>query len=154
MKLEGPDRFKLTFDSKQCAVAHPTGARTFTGRAARAWPKLYVIVSECEPVYVGITQQSMRNRLRLGFSADGSTGYHGYAWRHVLTEASMYVWYSSLEVSAETRRELETIEAEIVFEIRAKRQWPRFQTEIHFYPPTAEHRLIASRILAAATCSP
>jgi hypothetical protein len=89
LKLEGPDRFELRFDAARCTVMHPDGARTFKGRAAQSWPKLYVAVADRKPIYVGVTRQSMRNRLRLGWEADGSTGYHGYAWRHQMKAASL-----------------------------------------------------------------
>jgi hypothetical protein len=82
VKLEGPDRFELRFDAASCAVVHPNRAKTFTGRAARSWPKLYVAVANGKPIYVGITRQSIGSRLQLGWNADGSTGYHGYAWQH------------------------------------------------------------------------
>jgi hypothetical protein len=154
LRLEGPDGFELTFNAAKCAVAHPNGARTFTGRCARSWPKLYVIVAETQPIYVGITRQSIRSRFRLGWSADGSTGYHGYRWRHELTSASLYVWYADVDLGARSQRELETIEAEVVFGIRSTGQWPQFQTEIHFYASNAQHRRIAKRILTVVSRTP
>jgi hypothetical protein len=152
--LEGPDRFELTFDPSRCSVVHPNGAKTFTGRAARSWPKLYVAVADDKPIYVGVTRQSISGRLRLGWQADGSTGYHGYAWRHQLTSASLLVWYSNVDEGHASQRELETIEAEVVFQIRLAGQWPPFQTEIHFYPSTDEHRRLAESVLATISQVP
>jgi hypothetical protein len=149
LKLDGPDRFELRFDADRYAVIHPDGARTFTGRAARPWPKLYVAVAHKKPIYVGITRQSIRNRLRLGWAAAGSHGYHGYAWRRKIKAASLMVWYADADHGDESQRELETIEAEVVFAIRAAGQWPAFQTEIHFYESSAVHRRLARRVLDA-----
>src|SRR5574341_974991 len=114
--------------------------RPFTGRAASSWPKLYVAVAENRPIYVGITRQSISSRLRLGWKAAGSSGYYGYAWRRSLKAASLFVWYADADHGAESQRELETVEAEVVFVIRYTGQWPAFQTEIHFYPSNETHR--------------
>lgn len=147
MNLDGPDRFELQFDATSVKVSHPNGATKFTGRAARSWPKLYVAVADGRPIYVGITRQSISNRLRLGWSATGARGYYGYAWRHFLKAASLFVWYADADNGADSQRELETIEAEIVFAVRAEGQWPPFQTEIHFYPSAEAHRQLARSVL-------
>ena len=154
MRLDGPERFELRFDADRYAVIHPDGARTFVGRAAKSWPKLYVAVAHERPIYVGITRQSIRARLRLGWAAKGSTGYYGYAWRHKLKVASLLVWYADADRGDESQRELETIEAEVVFAIRAAGQWPAFQTEIHFYESNAVHRRLARRVLDAVALAP
>jgi hypothetical protein len=44
-------------------------------------------------------------------------------------------------------KELETVEAEVVFLIRCAGQWPRGQTEIHFHPSEKEHRDLAAKIV-------
>jgi hypothetical protein len=44
--------------------------------------------------------------------------------------------------------DIETIEAEVVFLIRAAGQWPTHQTEIHFHESNEEHRAIAHSIMA------
>ena len=149
--LDGPDRFELEFDATSCAVVHANGAKTFTGRAASSWPKLYVVVAAGKPVYVGITRQSIRSRLRLGWKADGASGYYGYEWRHPLKTASLFVWYAEADLGDASQRELETVEAEIVFAIRSAGQWPQFQTEIHFYESNESHRRFASDVLAYIT---
>src|ERR1019366_1235004 len=104
MKLDGPDRFELRFTPTSCTVVHPNGVRTFHGRSAQSWPKLYVAVAERKPIYVGVTRQSLSKRLRLGWNADGASGYHGYAWRHKLTAASLMVWYADADRQAESQR--------------------------------------------------
>jgi hypothetical protein len=45
-------------------------------------------------------------------------------------------------------RDIETVEAEVVYLIRAAGQWPAFQTEIHFYPSSARHREVAAQIMS------
>ncbi|WP_208456081.1 hypothetical protein [Burkholderia ubonensis] len=42
--------------------------------------------------------------------------------------------------------DIETIEAEVVYLVRQAGQWPKFQTEIHFHPSSADHRQWASTI--------
>lgn len=152
MELIGPDRFELQFDSTRVRVLHPNGALTFSGRAAKRWPKLYMAVSNGSPIYVGVTRQPLSNRLRLGWNAAGESGYHGYAWRHALNEASFFVWYSNLDEREKSQRELETVEAEVVFAIRERGQWPEYQTEIHFYQSNASHRALAGQVLKSCEC--
>ena len=147
--LEGPDTVELEFDSANCRVIHPNKAPTFTGRASKAWPKLYVAVFNNAPIYIGITRQRISARLKMGWTARGESGYHGYAWRRHLTRATLWVWYADADQGKVSQRELETIEAEIVYLIREAGQWPEFQTEIHFHQSTEAHRLEARRVLAA-----
>src|SRR6266516_244325 len=138
MKLLGPDRFDLTFDARDFKVASTSGETRFTGRSAGRIPKFYV----------GVTTQPMRTRLRLGFKADGSTGYHGYKWRHSLRRATLEIWYHPRPGSDAAFRDLETIEAETVFLLRSElKQWPQYQTEIHFYRSTPSHRHAAAAVL-------
>src|SRR5688572_29576493 len=93
MELRGPEHYALTFGQNSFKVAFPKGHRTFRGDATSALPKLYVIRADGSPVYVGITLQTLQKRLRLGWSATGESGYHGYRWRRYLTEATLVVWY-------------------------------------------------------------
>ena len=44
-------------------------------------------------------------------------------------------------------RDIETVEAEVVYLIRSAGQWPEFQTEIHFHPSTPVHRKVAEEIM-------
>ena len=148
MKLLGPDRFDLTFDARDFKVASTSGETRFTGRSAGRIPKLYVMSAQGRPFYVGVTTQPMRARLRLGFKADGSTGYHGYKWRHSLRRATLEIWYHPRPGSDAAFRDLETIEAETVFLLRSElKQWPQYQTEIHFYRSTPSHRHAAAAVL-------
>jgi hypothetical protein len=147
MRLLGPDRFALTFDARQFEVRSPDGGTKVRGRAARRGPKLYIFSVDEEPIYVGATKQPIRARLRLGWSAQGESGYHGYALRRTLRRADLAVWYFERGTASDPLIDVETIEAEIVFLIRSKGQWPKFQTEIHFHPSQAAHRDLAAKVL-------
>jgi len=151
MQVEGPDRFTLSINpggSPPFEVRDVNGATRFSGRAASRLPKLYVVTAGALPIYVGITRQSMRARLRYGWSASGQGGYHGYPFRDHHTEATLDVWYQ-VDPPVKSERpevDIETVEAELVYLVRQHGQWPVFQTEIHFHKSDAEHRAIAEKI--------
>lgn len=109
--------------------------------------KLYVIKSHNEFLYVGITKQSLRNRLRSGLSSDGIHGYHGYKWKNHKS-IQLYVWcFDNFN-----EEQLENIEAELVYLIRNKtNNWPLFQNEIHFNNNFTEGKIIASQIFKILT---
>lgn len=139
MKISGPERFTLAFNPKKCTAK-------FSGLANTKLPKLYVVVSGGELIYVGVTKRTIQARFYNGWNANGKNGYHGYAWRHTHTEAELYVW-SHEDAPEGSTLDLETVEAEVVFLIRNSGQWPRSQTEIHFHPSRKEHRELARRIM-------
>ena len=63
-----------------------------------------------------------------GLRANGANGYHGYKWKEI-EKAELFVW----NFDGMDKNQMESIEAEIVYEIRNKYgQWPFFQNEIHF----------------------
>lgn len=149
MKLSGPVRYKLTFDSTSFTVCCPQGTPNFSGIATIKLPKLYIASVDNQPIYVGITRQSIRTRLRMGWNATGESGYHGYAWRRHHTGANLDIWCHVDAVKLPDRSidyDLETVEAEVVHLIRCAGQWPLFQTEIHFHPSNDEHRRVAAEI--------
>jgi hypothetical protein len=147
MKITGPDHYKLSFNAVNFTVVSPRGTAKFSGQATSNIPKLYVVSVDELPIYVGVTKQSMRNRLRLGWKAAGVGGYYGYPWRHKFSEADLDIWYHEDAPSEGPPIDIETVEAEVVFLIRARGQWPESQTEIHFHVSTQEHRDIASAIM-------
>jgi hypothetical protein len=147
MKLESAGRYELSFDSQQFAVKCPIGSAKFSGLTTTKLPKLYIVSVENRPIYVGITKQPVRSRLRLGWRASGENGYHGYAWRHALATAQLDIWCHLDPVKVGSCVDVETIEAEVVFLIRQAGQWPSFQTEIHFHPSSHEHRQWATTVL-------
>lgn len=153
MRLSGPDRYGLTITPTSFVVECAQGTPRFSGIATSDKPKIYVVSVDGQPIYVGITKQSLRSRLRLGWTADGTHGYHGYAWRHHHTAALMDVWCHE-DASNREIVDIETIEAEVVFLIRCAGQWPLHQTEIHFHPSTQEHRDIAAVIMARYDARP
>jgi hypothetical protein len=139
MKISGPEHFKLIFDAKKCTAA-------FSGAAKNRLPKLYVVVSGGDLIYVGVTKRTMRERFYSGWNAKGKGGYHGYAFRHTHTEADLYVWCHE-DAANGSSLELETVEAEVAFLIRSAGQWPRGQTEIHFHQSGPEHRELAASVM-------
>ena len=98
-------------------------------------PKIYVIKSESDYLYVGYASQSIITRLNQGFRAVGKNGYHGYKWKKLeKVEVHDFVFPILAETSAkESRLYFEAIEAELVFQIRTHTgKWPLYQNEIHF----------------------
>src|SRR4051812_47724767 len=121
MQVTGPDRYKLSFDAKAFTVECAKGTPNFSGSATTKKPKLYVVSVDEAPIYVGVTKQPMRNRLRFGWSAKGERGYHGYAFRHKLREANLDVWCHD-DAQDNSTLDIETVEAEVVFLIRSAGQ--------------------------------
>lgn len=146
MRFSGPDRYTLTITPTSFVVECANGTPRFSGIATSRKPKLYVVSVDGEPIYVGITKQPLRNRLRFGWTSDGRHGYHGYAWRHHHERATMDVWCHE-DAPEQNTLDIETIEAEVVFLIRSAGQWPLHQTEIHFHPSTQVHRDMAATIM-------
>lgn len=149
MRVEGPDQFTMSIHphgTPPFEIVDARGERKFSGRATSKLPKLYVVTAGPAPIYVGITRQSMRARLRLGWSATGENGYHGYRWRHHHSQATLDLWYHVDAACSPLDLDIETVEAELVYLIREQGQWPEYQTEIHFHPSNEEHRTVAARI--------
>jgi hypothetical protein len=98
-------------------------------------PKIYVVKSEKEFLYVGYASQSLISRLNQGFRAAGKNGYHGYKWKK-LERVEIHVFVFPILVDTdpkESRLYFEAIEAELVFKIRTQTgKWPDYQNEIHF----------------------
>ena len=153
IELVGPVRYSLSFDSTNFTVCCPRGTSTFSGLATSDLPKLYIVSVEERPIYVGITTQTMRKRLRLGWNAKGESGYYGYKWRHNHKEAKLDIWNLKNPDQQEPHA-LETIEAEVVFQIRSAGQWPLFQNEIHFHPSDTIHRDLAHKIVSRYNLEP
>jgi hypothetical protein len=78
--------------------------------------------------------------------AKGGSGYYGYVWRRAQSLAVLDVW-CHMDAIDRRERDIETVEAEVVYLIRAAGQWPAFQTEIHFYPSAPRHREVAAEIM-------
>jgi hypothetical protein len=149
--MTGPDCYKLSLDGGKFTVTCSSGTPKFSGLATSKLPKLYIVCVEGQPVYIGITRQSMRTRLRGGFAATGKHGYHGYAWRSTCKEATLNIWCHEDAPTGSADRDIETVEAEVVFLARLAGEWPAGQTEIHFHPSTQVHRDVAATIWRTAT---
>jgi len=146
MQLSGPDLYTINFTIDNFGVVSAEGSRGFAGLALTRNPKLYVFSVERRPIYVGVTKQPMPRRLYLGWNASGKGGYYGYAFRRTLTNAELDVWMQEDYNPESSLRDIKTVEAEVVFLVRAARQWPEFQTEIHFYQSDSSHRDVAQSI--------
>ena len=148
MKLCGPFTYRIAFTREGItSVEGPEGQKNFSGQGSLKSPKLYIISNGNKPLYVGATKRRVSDRLRDGFKASGEHGYYGYDWRRTLTKANFDIWVQ-VEGDIGTIREIETVEAEVVFLIRKGfGQWPAHQTEIHFHPSEAIHREEARKIV-------
>jgi hypothetical protein len=153
MKLTRPVRYHVSIvpgsKGRLFRIKDGAGKPKFSKPATSNLPKLYTVTVEGQeaPIYVGITKQSMRTRLRLGCTADGKGGYYGYAWRHKHKQVVLDVWCDSAPYKRNPMRNVETIEAEVVFLVRQIGQWPSQQTEIHFHPSKPYHRKAAEAIV-------
>ncbi len=116
---------------------------SFGAPATSKGPKLYIVRQAGKTLYVGITRQSITNRLRFGFKAKGLGGYHGYKWKGIKGNLDLLIWY----FPKESDHSIEAVEAEVVFAIRHRTgAWPSFQTEIHFHAPTTKERILSKNI--------
>jgi hypothetical protein len=75
-------------------------------------------------------------------------GYYGYALNDKHSAADFDIWCHENPPAKNSDRDMETVEAEVVFLIRRAGRWPLFQTEIHFHPSMPHHRKIAETIIA------
>jgi hypothetical protein len=151
VKLVGPDRYFLSFNAEKFIVSSSGGKGKFCGFATSRLPKLYIVSVGSQPIYIGVTRQPMRARFRVGFNAKGEGGYHGYAWRHNFTKATLDIWCQQDAPVKKPERDMETVEAEVVFLARRAGQWPAGQTEIHFHPSNKKHRKAAAAIWRTVT---
>ena len=116
-----------------------TGEDHFTDPTTNKKAKFYIAKYEKEIIYIGITKQSIANRLRSGLNPNTKNGYYGYKWRF-LKKVDLMVWCDSGHDKPSKDKlekdvlDSETIEAEIAYLFRKdKGYWPKYQTEIHFH---------------------
>lgn len=152
MRLNDPSDFDLAMTGGTYRLCFGEGPAKFTAPAStRGIAKLYTISDDKLLVYVGTAQQPMSARLRSGFRADGKSGYYGYKWKGHEGTLRLSVWTAQVGDSFASLRELETIEAEVVFLCRKRSgRWPTHQHEIHFYPSDQCHHEAAYRIYSHA----
>lgn len=117
--------------------------KIFEKPATAKGPKLYIVQRKNKVLYVGITCQSITNRLRYGFQAKGRGGYYGYKWKGIKGNLDLLIWY----FPDASPKSIEAVEAEVVFTIRHRTDaWPSFQTEIHFHKASKKERDLAGII--------
>lgn len=165
MKVSGPYIHALRFDSSRITqrYAQEKGEGTWNPISGFAnpltekkRPKLYIFSDGQWPYYVGITRQSLSIRLRNGFKASPqkrTQGYGGYAFKNFESVAVLHVWIEEgvMSGTSEDSKNMETVEAELVYRIRSKGEWPKYQTEIHFSPFEPHHTDIADDIFRTFT---
>ncbi len=146
--LEEPQDFELILNDGWFRLSRASLACKFSAPATtRGVAKLYTISSDDSLLYVGAAQKPMSARLSQGFKANGRKGYHGYKWKFLDTTLRLSVWTAKLHGVYASLRDLETIEAEVVYVRRDRTgEWPTHQHEIHFYPADSWHREAAIRI--------
>jgi hypothetical protein len=148
MKLLGPFNYEVSVKGENgYTIVCPKGTSHFHAPVTKRKPKLYVFSDHGRLLYIGQTIQGMSARMRLGFKADGASGYWGYAWRKSLPKVSLHIWCLEGVNDGDALKDLECIESEVIFLYRSvHRQWPKYQTEIHFHESTPDHRTLASEI--------
>lgn len=120
-----------------------TPVTAFEKPATSKGPKLYIVQKRGKVLYVGITCQSITNRLRYGFQAKGRGGYYGYKWKGIKGNLDLMIWY----FPGASPKSIETVEAEVVFAIRQTTgAWPSFQTEIHFRKASKKESKLADLV--------
>jgi|GEM_PF-1149665 len=124
------------------------------GLAKERGHKIYILRFREEIIYVGITKQPLNSRFRQGLTATGRNGFYGYAWKSLAVKGKskiidlfVYKFGDEKLNDDEIRDATEATEAEIVFLVRSERkQWPKYQTEIHFHQANSEEVLAAKQI--------
>jgi len=146
MELRNYNKYRLRFKDKEISSIEMDGQeinRFVDPDNQSKRPKLYIIKSGSEVIYIGQTTQSMRTRIRYGLKAEGETGYYGYKWKD-LVEVEVLVWcFPNKSVEY-----VEAIEGELVFLFRKRTgRWPRYQMEIHFHNAFENEIEVAEAIL-------
>lgn len=122
----------------------------FQSPATLVCGKLYVVMKNQKIHYVGITNRPASARINYGLKATGrkNKGYHGYRWKNLKGELRLLVWSFKKQKGKPFLRELETVEAEFAYLVRAEtKKWPLSQTEIHFYNSGSIYKKVAQKIL-------
>lgn len=135
------------------------GIVNFSDPFTKGHPMIYIVKKNDEIIYVGYTHDSLTNRLYGGLCPGtynketkernlGKNGYAGYKWRF-FDEVDLYVFvFSGVDIKKVKNGEedkkikhehrsyvymFENIEAELVFQLKMQGNWPKYQSEIHFY---------------------
>lgn len=154
MNISGPDEYELICSPNSFKVISPNNTNKFSGQATTSIPKIYIIVNNRNPIYVGSTVQGIRNRLQAGYKATGEHGYKGYPWKGKVKNVGLDIWYLNDVKKKKWKIEMETIESEVVFLIRENSNWPQYQREIHFHQSKEYHRKHAHTIVSKYVTDP
>jgi hypothetical protein len=88
------DKYKIVISYNQFHCIEANGAKE-AGFSPPAildkLPKLYVVRQGKDVLYVGITSQDIRKRLRYGFATSGESGYHGSMSRQLFRNCCCYI---------------------------------------------------------------
>jgi hypothetical protein len=144
--MEGPYNYKITIRNGKMEKIG-----TFKNPVTVKSPKIYVLSKISNIVYVGVTSQPIRSRLRMGETHYNKpqNGYYGYKWLIENGEFDLDIWIFQDVDEHDSNLYIETIEAEIAFLVRKDNdQWPKHQNEIHFHESTKEQRNIAETIVS------
>ncbi|MFL5766075.1 MAG: hypothetical protein ACJ77K_19175 [Bacteroidia bacterium] len=135
-------KFEYTAHSFEIEITNSAikrvGLEKFKGVLKSAF-KIYIIKYRKEFIYIGHTKTYLSSRFSLGFKATltvGNNGYHGYKWikSHRGKKLDLIVFTFPNMIDKIDREIVETIEAELVFQVRTKYgRWPECQNEIHFF---------------------
>ncbi len=148
MNLSNPYVYEISREGNDSySVVGSDKVTNFIAPVTNRGPKIYVFSENKDLLYIGQTIQGMSARIRLGFKADGTGGYWGYKWRNTISKATLHIWCVEDLTEEDELRSLECIESEVIFLYRTTfKQWPKYQTEIHFHESNEEHRKHAMTI--------
>jgi hypothetical protein len=79
-------------NKKLVGIIDKDGKNIFQAPVTQSVPKLYVISRDFKIIYVGVTNQPTRNRLRIGFNPDTRTGYRVYKWVRKSGKYELVIW--------------------------------------------------------------
>jgi hypothetical protein len=135
--------YKLTVSNKLItSVTSENGVSHFTSPVTKHNNKVYLVGINQTIHYIGTAKQPIGARMRYGVKPNHKTGYHGYKWLNKNGTHNLMIWIIAEKINAEA------VEAEIAYLFRNKtKQWPKYQTEIHFHQTDERERLLARGIL-------
>jgi len=151
--MEGKNyqRYRIMLKNREIASIEMRGhkVKSFTQPDTKnKLPKLYVVKSGSEVIYVGLTSQSIKTRLRDGLQAQGEKGYYGYKWKD-LSEVDILIWC----FPQESMERIEAVEAELVYFLRQHTgKWPKYQMEIHFHHNISKDEIKVAEAIFKESC--
>jgi hypothetical protein len=153
----------MEFKIEKCSLSitgngiKPINEDKFSGKVFNSTNfKIYILKEKNRYLYVGKTKQKIGTKFQQGFRSyrkneEGKRegGYGGYKWikEYINKNQPLILFVFDLGASFE-KNHTESIEAEIVFEIRKRfGSWPLCQNEIHFFNTYENASSAANEIL-------